>query len=113
MQERREQVRLQAAVLVEFTDPSTSEPQRSFTHDLSLSGMRFPTSVQFQLGQEVPFTLDMASPQPAFHATGRIVWVREVAQAGGAHYEVGVRFHWVEDPDQQRLDSFLRARVSS
>jgi c-di-GMP-binding flagellar brake protein YcgR len=113
MQERREHVRMQAAVLVEFVDPATSQPERSFTRDLSLTGMRFPTAVKFQVGQEVPFMLDLPSPQAPFHATGRIVWIREIARAGEAQYEVGARFHWVEDPDQQRLGSFLRARVSS
>jgi len=113
MDERRAHVRLQTPVLVEFIDPATSTPERSFTHDLSLSGMRFPTPVKFQVGQEIPFSLDLPSPQSPFHATGQVVWIREVSRLGETQYDVGVRFHWVEDPDHQRLESFLRARPSS
>ncbi len=113
MPERREHRRLQAPVLVEFIDPYTGKPERSFTHDVSISGMRFPTAVQFQVGQEVPFALDLTSEQPPFRTTGRVIWIREVARLGATQYDVGVRFHWVEDPDLQRLNSFLTPRLSA
>lgn len=113
MLERREHSRLQAPVLVEFVDPHSAKPERSFTHDISTSGMRFPTAVKFQVGQEVPFALDLPSERPPFHATGQVVWVREVARLGATQYDVGVRFRWVEDPDLQRLSSFLVACLSS
>ena len=113
MQERRAHIRLQAPVLVEFLDPETSKPERSFTHDISISGMRFPTAVKFQVGQDVSFALDLPSQQPPFRATGQVIWIREVARLGATQYDVGVRFRWIEDPDLQRLDSFLSTRLSS
>jgi len=112
MLERREHRRLQAPVLVEFIDPYTSKPERSFTYDISVSGMRFPTEVKFQVGQEVPFALDLPSERLPFRATGQVIWIREVARLGATQYDVGVRFRWVEDPDLQRLDSFLSTRLS-
>lgn len=112
MLERREQARLQTPVLVEFIDPYTSKPECSFTHDISISGMRFPTAVKFQVGQEVPFALDLPSQPSPFRATGQVIWIREVARLGATQYDVGVRFRWVEDPDLQRLGSFLSARLS-
>ena len=108
MQERRGTVRLHVPVLVEFVDPATSKPERSFTHDVSTSGIRFPTAVQFQVGQELALALELPSGPASFRATGEVIWIREVARLGATQYDVGLRFRWVEDPDLQRLNRFLQ-----
>ena len=113
MLERREHSRLQTPVLVEFIDPYTAKPERSFTHDISVSGMRFPSEVKFQVGQDVPFALDLASEHRPFRTTGQIIWIREVARLGATQYDVGVRFRWTEDPDLQRLSQFLQTSLSA
>lgn len=113
MLERRAHIRLQSAALVEFIDPATSTPERSFTHDLSVSGMRFPTTVKFQVGQEILFALELSSGHPPFRAQGEVIWIREVARLGTTQYDVGVRFRWMEDPDLQRLSQFLHTRLAA
>lgn len=107
MQERRRYIRLETPVLVEFPSPDTMKTERSFTCDVSETGMRFPTPVKLQLGQEIPLTLELPFRNATIHATGEIVWVREIARLGETQYEVGVRFRWIEDTDRQQLTRHL------
>ena len=103
MQERRKHIRVDTPVLVEFPAPGTMKTERSYTMDVSEAGMRFPTTVKLSLGQELPLTLQLPFQDGTFHATGEVVWVREIARHGAPQYEIGVRFQWIEDPDRQRL----------
>ncbi len=107
MQERRRHIRVGTPVLVEFPSPETMKTERSFTQDVSESGMRFPTAVRLQIGQELPLTLELPFLDAAMHATGQVQWIREISRHGSPHYEVGVRFQWIEDPDRQRLSRHL------
>jgi len=113
MQEQREHVRLKAPVLIEFPNPMTWKTERSFTQDISETGMRFPTEVKLEVGKELALTLQLPFQNSTFHATGEVVWIRELARLGAAQYDVGLRFRWIEDPDQQRLTRFLRTFLTS
>jgi len=103
MQERRRHIRISTPVIVEFPNPETMKTERSFTQDVSESGMRFPTAVKLQIGQELPLALQLPFGDPSMHATGEVLWIREICRLGAPQYDVGVRFHWIEDPDRQRL----------
>lgn len=107
MQEQRRHIRMQTPVLVEFPNPETLKTERSFTSDVSETGLRFPTAVRLQVGQEVPLTLGLPFHDGAMHTTAEILWIREIARLGVPQYEIGARFHWVEDPDRQRLVRYL------
>ena len=107
MEERRKHIRIQTPVLVEFPHPETMKTERSFTLDVSESGIRFPTAVKLQIGQEMPITIQMPFYNTDMHATGEILWIREVSRLGAPQYEVGVRFKWIEDPDRQKLSRHL------
>ena len=107
MQEQRRHIRIQTPVLVEFPHPETMKTERSFTQDVSESGMRFPTPIKLQVGQELVLTLELPFHNSTMHATGEIQWVREVSRLGAPQYDVGVRFRWIEDPDRQRLARHL------
>ena len=109
MQEQRRYIRVGSPVVVEFPNPATMKTERSFTQDISEGGMRFPTAVKLQIGQELPLELELPFNNTTLHATGEILWIREVSRLGGPHYEVGVRFRWIEDPDRQRLAYHLAA----
>ena len=109
MKERRQFIRVKTPVMIEFPNPVTMKTERSFTDDVSASGVRFPTPVKLQIGEELPLTFQLPYQQEAsFHATGEIIWVREVARFGSAQYEIGLRFRWIEDPDRQRLTRYLQ-----
>ena len=107
MQEQRRHIRVETPVLVEFPNPGTMKTERSFTQDVSESGMRFPTAVKLQVGQELVLTLELPFRDATMHATGEVLWIREVSRHGAPHYDVGVRFRWIEDPDRQRLARHL------
>lgn len=107
MFERREHIRVETPVIVEFPNPGTMKTERSFTQDVSESGMRFPSAVRLQVGQELPMAIELPFGDAAMHATGEVVWVREVSRLGPPQYEIGVRFRWIEDPDRQRLTRHL------
>ena len=107
MYERRTHVRVHTQILIEFPNPETMKTERSFTQDVGESGMRFPTSVKLQVGQSLALTLELPFHDAVMHATGEIQWIREIARLGAPQYEVGVRFQWIEDPDQQRLARHL------
>ena len=113
MQERRGYVRFQVPVLIEFPNPGTWKTERSYTTDVSQSGLSFPTPLKFQLGQELALTLQLPFHEVPFHATGEVVWIREIARLGATQYEVGLRFRWIEDPDRQRLVRFFQNVLSS
>lgn len=103
MQERRQYIRVDTPVLIEFPNPVTMKTERSYTQDVSEHGLRFPTIVKLQIGQELPLTIELPFHSQPMHATGEIVWIREIARLGMSHYDVGIRFRWIEDPDRQRL----------
>ena len=109
MQERRRHIRLETPVLIEFPDPETMKTSRSFTKDMSESGMRFPTAVKLEIGKELPLSLKLPFQDAMLHATGEVIWIREVSRLGAPQYRVGVRFRWIEDPDRQRLLRHLSA----
>ena len=95
--------------MVEFPNPSTMKTERSFSLDVSESGMRFPTTIKLEVGQEVAFSLSLPFYDATMHTTGEVQWVREIARIGAPQYEIGVRFVWVEDPDRQRLSRHLHS----
>ena len=113
MQERREHVRFKAPVLIEFPHPGTMKTERSFTLDISATGLRFPTVVPFTVQQEVPLTMHLPFANATFNATGTVVWVREIARHGATQYEVGLRFHWMDDPDRQKLLHYFEGLITS
>lgn len=112
MQERRRHIRVNTPVLIEFPGPGMMKTERSFSQDVSETGMRFPTAVKLQVGQELPLTLRLPFNDWELHATGEILWIRETSRLREPQYEVGVRFHWVDDPDRQRLARHLTTFVS-
>ncbi len=107
MDERRRYIRMGTPVLVEFPNPETMKTERSFSQDVSETGMRFPTAVKLQMGQQVPIALELPFNGSTLHTTGEVTWIREISRHGAAQYEIGVRFLWVEDPDRQRLARHL------
>jgi len=115
MQERRRFIRMETPILIEFPAPGTMKTERSFTQDVSESGMQFPTPVRLQVGQQLPLTLDLPFSNSSMQATGEVLWIREMARLGAPQYDIGVRFRWIEDPDRQRLvrhlANFLPTRV--
>ena len=113
MQERRQHVRLNSPVLIQFPNPLTWKTEQSFTLDISESGLRFPTPVKLQIGQEIALTLEVPFERSSFHATGDVIWIREIARLGATQYDVGVRFKWLEDPDRQRLERHLHTIFST
>lgn len=113
MQERRQYVRLQVPVLVEFANPTTLKTERSYTLDISELGIRFPTTVRMPAGQQVALTLQLPFQDGTFNVTGEVAWIREIARMGETQYEVGIRFKWMEETDLQRLSRFLKNFLSS
>ena len=107
MQERRRHIRVESPVLVEFPHPETMKTERSFTSDISETGMRFPTTVKLTVSQEIVLTLQLPFLNEPMHATGQVMWVREISRLGAPQYEIGIRFQWVDDPDRHRLMNHL------
>ena len=103
MEERRQFIRIETPVLIEFPNPETLKTERSFTQDVSESGLRFPTPVKLRVGQQIALTLEMPFQTGPMHASGEVLWVREISRLSGSQYEIGVRFHWFDDPDRRRL----------
>jgi hypothetical protein len=107
MEERRRHIRIETPVLVEFPNPETMKTERSYTTNVSESGLKFPTPVKMQVGQEIPLTLELPFNAGPLHATGQIQWVREISRHGEPQYEIGMNFRWMEDPDRARLTRHL------
>lgn len=103
MQEHRRHIRLGTPVLVEFPNPETMKTERSFTEDVSETGIRFPTAVKLRVGQPIPLTIELPFNHCSLQATGEVLWIRQIARLGVAQYDVGIRFHWIEARDRQRL----------
>ena len=107
MQERRRFIRMETPVMVAFPSPGTMKTERSFTQDVNESGIRFPTPVKLQIGQQLPLTLELPFSGSSMQATGEVMWIRGVSRLGAPQYEIGVRFQWIEDTDRQRLSRHL------
>jgi Tfp pilus assembly protein PilZ len=102
MQERRQHVRVQTPVLLEFSRAGEAL-ERSFTRDVSESGVRFPTTVKLEIGQEIDLSLQLPARDVVLKATGQVVWIKEISRLSTPQYEIGVRFRWTEDRDRDRL----------
>lgn len=113
MEERRRFIRVGSPVMIEFPSPGTLKTERSFTQDVSESGIRFPTTVKLQIGQALPLTLELPFSNASLQATGEVMWIREVSRLGQPRHDVGVRFQWIEDADRQRLSRHLSGLFSS
>ena len=113
MEERRQRIRVTAPVLIEFPHPESMKTEQSYTQDISDAGLRFPTPVKLQIGHELAIHVMLPYQQTSFHATGDVVWVREIARLGATQYEVGVRFRWIQDPDRTRLNNYLQGMLSA
>lgn len=109
MDERRQHVRIRTPVMIEFPHPVTWKTERSYSSDISETGLRFPTLVKLEIGQELALRLGLPFQQATFNATGEVVWIRAIARFGLTQYEVGVHFKWLQDPDRQRLVRHLEA----
>ncbi len=105
--DRRHFPRIDTPVIVEFANPDNKQDERSYTQNLSEEGTRFPTRVKFDVGQEIHMRLQIPPSSTTIHATGQVMWVREVARITTPQYEVGVRFRWSEDPDHAALHHHL------
>ena len=81
MQERRRHIRVGTPVMIEFPNPGTMKTERSYSQDVSESGLKFPTTVRFEVGQELVLTLRLPFHEGSMHATGHVVWVREISSA--------------------------------
>ena len=93
--------------MVAFPSPGTMKTEHSFTQDVSESGIRFPTPVRLQIGQQLPLTLQLPFSDASMQAIGEVMWIREISRLGAPQYEIGARFQWIEDPDRQRLSRHL------
>ncbi|MBI4341145.1 MAG: PilZ domain-containing protein [Candidatus Omnitrophica bacterium] len=113
MQEQRRFIRVETPILIEFPSPGTLKTQRSFTQDVSETGLRFPTPVRLAIGQPLPLTLELPFSHASMQATAEVIWIREVSRLGAPQYDVGVRFRWLEDPDRQRLRRHLASLFPS
>jgi hypothetical protein len=107
MQEQRRHIRVTTPVMIEFPNPETMKTERSFSLNVSETGLRFPTPVRLSVGHEIPLTLALPFHNAPMQATGEILWIREISRLGAPQYEVGVRFQWIDDPDRQRLAHHL------
>ena len=104
MHERRRFIRVETPVLIEFPNPQTQQVERTFTQDVSEEGMRFPTPAKLAIGQELALRIELPFDDATMHATGEVLWIREISRHGAPQYDVGIRFRWIEDPDRQRLN---------
>ena len=109
MQERRHHIRLATPVLLQFPNPATMKTERSYTQDVSFSGLQFPTMIRFEIGQEIPMTLQLPFHDVVLQTTGVVMWIREISRLGASQYSVGVQFRWMQDSDQRRLTRHLTA----
>ena len=107
MQEQRRHIRVTTPVMIEFPNPETMKTERSFSLNVSETGLRFPTPVRLSVGHEIPLTLALPFHNSPMHATGEVLWIREISRLGAPQYEVGVQFQWIDDPDRQRLAHHL------
>ena len=107
MEERRQHIRVATPVMITFPNPVSMKAEHSYTQDVSEAGIRFPTLVKFEIGQEFPVTMTLPFQETELQAMGVVVWIREISRLGPPQYEVGVRFRWIEDPDRQRLTHHL------
>ena len=113
MEERRQHVRVNAPVLIEFAHPESGQKERSFTQDVSESGLRFPTPAKFPIGHTLTIMLTLPYHTAPCRATGEVIWIREIARLGATQYEIGLRFQWIEYPDREQLARSLQAFASS
>ena len=107
MDERRQSIRVPTPVLIEFPNPTTMKTERSYSQDVSETGLRFPTTLKLAVGQQMVLTIQLPFSNTVMHTTGEVQWIKETSRLGDPQYEVGVKFIWIEDPDRRHLARHL------
>ena len=113
MQERRHYVRVTSPALIEFPSPTLGRTERSFTYDLSETGLRFPTSVELHVGDELPVTIHLPVRNLTMLAKSEVTWIREIARLGMTHYDVGIQFREMAKTDRRKLSQHLAALLGA
>jgi hypothetical protein len=82
----RKYIRHPVDIPIEFDVIERDEPEQNRLRNISLGGIAFHSSKEVELGRVV--TLRIPPIDPAFTASGRVVWVRKLQDG----YDVGVTF---------------------
>ena len=80
-------------------------PEETVARDVGHGGLKFTSKDALPLGTHLALILDLTGDR-LINAEADVVWAREIAQIGGASYEIGVKLTQIAPDDQERLATY-------
>ncbi len=73
-------------------DPNASAKRgvNAFTHDISVSGARISSALDFPVGYVLRIVIDLGGADPSLEVDGEVVWTR--ISEDGKRFDIGVEF---------------------
>lgn len=107
MNERRAHVRVPVGIEGTYQlVGDLSGPHLGMTQDISLGGLRFSSGRRLEPGEKV--SVQMVLPaEGQVSMIGRVVWSREVQEAGQRNFESGLFWEEIGAPARERLSAFV------
>ncbi|MGZ5424707.1 MAG: PilZ domain-containing protein [Candidatus Aminicenantales bacterium] len=62
----------------------------AYTHDLSVSGARISSTLDFPVGYVLRIVIDLGGADPSLEVDGEVVWTRK--NEDGKRFDIGVEF---------------------
>lgn len=103
MNERRQNVRLETAVNVEYDVLKSPIEGICQTKNVSTGGLKLPIDAELEEGTLLEVKLHLTHEELPIYATGEVVWIREANKSWEGKYDIGIRFAKIDDLDKNRI----------
>lgn len=117
MRERRQFVRTNGLVLVNFKVPDEHLEGKSSAFDVSGAGLRITVDKQLAAGAQIEMELYLPGNSQPILARGRIVWSQKCKQetvniqaSAKEYFFAGIKFTAIDENNRERIISYVRRK---
>lgn len=107
VEEKRQYLRLNIPVEIEYTLSDSQKLCKSVTKDISALGLRFTSSEELKKGSGLEIKLKLPNIPNPVHASGRIAWIDKIGTDDAAPFDVGVEFLKIEEDNKNTFLKYL------
>lgn len=103
MSERRQNVRLDTAMGVEYEVLKSPIEGICQTKNISTGGLKLPIDAEVEEGTILEMKINLTGNEPAIFATAEVVWISEPTGSWEGRYDAGLRFVKMDELDKNRI----------
>lgn len=108
MMERRKFIRLETTIKVDYKSEEAKTSGSGLCRNISLGGIRLISNKRLEKDQAMELKMYIIKKQKPVTATGRIMWVKEIAIKGSTNvYDIGIKFLHIEKEDEKIFFEYI------